>query len=562
MSKNDKSIIIYKNNPLIMDKDASNNTLFSKKKLTLSSNLDISPLLPCNKKINYIPNNQLVVKKKISPMNINKNCSQFNMTIEKLLKNFNNEREKNIRKFNKEKLENVKLVGKAPNKYIEFIKGLDNIADKPIEPPKKDTPRRDNKSIQTNEKNDLINSLNLMNNSYRSNHYNTSSFTGFNDIFSNKSNNPDDNDLHRPLFSQSTNSFNTGYTSQERARDIFSRPNPMEQPVIKKRKVKIDIEIDSIKDLIKLCDDYPLEVDVEYNINMKAIHAIKTPLSSLDSMVGLNALKENIVDQILYYIQDLHNSSSYQNQDFMHTVIYGPPGTGKTEAAKLIGKIFSNLGILKRGTFRKVVRSDLIAGYLGQTALKTRDVIRDCLGGVLFIDEAYALGNSEKRDSFAKECIDTLCEALSDYKDELMVIIAGYENELKTCLFEYNQGLESRFTWRFKTDDYNAEELKLIFEKKVKDAGWSMKNKNDLDTEWFEKNMDDFKFFGRDMETLFSKTKIAHSRRVFCKDKDEKTKLIMKDMEKGLIMYLKNNDSEEKTKRKKMEENIMKNMYL
>ena len=106
-----------------------------------------------------------------------------------------------------------------------------------------------------------------------------------------------------------------------------------------------------------------------------------------------------------------------------------------------MGKIFSGLGVLKKNKFMKVTRADLIAGYLGQTALKTQDVIKDSLGGVLFIDEAYALGNMEKRDSFAKECIDTLCEGLSDNKDNLMVIIAGYEKELKECFFNYNAGL-------------------------------------------------------------------------------------------------------------------------
>ena len=109
---------------------------------------------------------------------------------------------------------------------------------------------------------------------------------------------------------------------------------------------------------------------------------------------------------------------------------------------------------MEKGTFKKVTRSDLVAGYLGQTAIKTTDVIKECLGGVLFIDEAYALGNPEKRDIFSKECIDTICEALSNYKDNLMVIIAGYETDLNECFFNYNQGLNSRFTWRFKTDDY------------------------------------------------------------------------------------------------------------
>ena len=269
---------------------------------------------------------------------------------------------------------------------------------------------------------------------------------------------------------------------------------------------------------------------------MESIHNIKSPLNELNKMIGMNNLKNNVIDQIIYFIQKLHLSELTKNGDFMHTVIYGPPGIGKTEIAKIIGKIFSGLGVLKKNVFKKATRADLIAGYLGQTALKTKDLIKECLGGVLFIDEAYALGNPEKRDSFAKECIDTLCEALSDNKENLMVIIAGYEEDLDNCFFAYNQGLNSRFPWRFKTDDYSAEELKLIFEKKVHDISWSFIEP--LDTEWFEKNKKYFKFFGRDMETLFSKTKIAHSRRVFCKPKDCKTKLTKKIFKKALICLL------------------------
>jgi SpoVK/Ycf46/Vps4 family AAA+-type ATPase len=228
----------------------------------------------------------------------------------------------------------------------------------------------------------------------------------------------------------------------------------------------------------------------------------------------------------------------------MHTVIYGPPGTGKTEIAQMIGKIYTKMGILKGGTFQKVTRSDLVSGYLGQTALKTRDVIKDSLGGVLFIDEAYALGNPEKRDSFSKECIDTLCEALSNHKDNLMVIIAGYENELKECFFSYNRGLDSRFTWRFKTDEYTAEDLKNIFFKKVKDISWEIKD--NLDNDWFEKNMDYFKFYGRDIEVLLSKIKIVHSKRIFGKSVEEKKKITMLDMENGLKLFLANDEVKER----------------
>ncbi len=275
---------------------------------------------------------------------------------------------------------------------------------------------------------------------------------------------------------------------------------------IKKEIINIDTEINSITDLLKLIKDNPIVENVEYNIDIETLHKIREPLTELNHMIGMKSLKDNVIDQIIYYIQNFHKLGKCEG-DFMYTVIYGPPGTGKTELAKLIGKIFSKLGILKKDIFRKVTRSDLIAGYLEQTAIKTKDVIKDTLGGVLFIDEAYSLGNDEKRDSFAKECIDTLCEALSDYKDNIMIIIAGYESELKTCFFSYNSGLESRFPWRFKTDEYTAAELRQIFIKKVKDAGWNIHtDENIINEEWFKKNIDYFKYYGRDMETLFAKS--------------------------------------------------------
>lgn len=326
---------------------------------------------------------------------------------------------------------------------------------------------------------------------------------------------------------------------------------------ILKEKVNIDIEISNLTDLIKIIDKYPLIENVEYNFNLDSLHKIRSELCQLNEMVGMRDLKNNILDQVIYYIQDFHKTGQ---GDFMHTVIYGPPGTGKTEVAKIIGNMFSKLGILSKNKFKKVTRADLVAGYLGQTALKTKDVIQECLGGVLFIDEAYALGNAEKRDSFSKECIDTLCEALSDYKDKLMVIVAGYEDELNTCFFAYNHGLDSRFTWRFKTDEYTSAELLEIFKKKVKDAGWKIQNKEneDISERWFEKNKEYFKFYGRDMETLLSKVKIAHSRRVFCKPVEEKLYITITDLDNGMKMFL-NND--EVKKREKNNDYVMATMY-
>jgi SpoVK/Ycf46/Vps4 family AAA+-type ATPase len=350
---------------------------------------------------------------------------------------------------------------------------------------------------------------------------------------------------------KSKNQFESKCCRREKSQIKIKVPEP-ENIVEIKEIIHIDTEINNISDILKLIETYKADPSIKYNINIQTLHNIKEPLEELNNMIGMTDLKNNIVDQILYFVQELHkdtqtldknsNQKKDKESDFMHSVIYGPPGTGKTEIAKIMGKIYSKIGVLSKGTFKKVTRSDLIAGYLGQTALKTRDAIKEAIGGVLFIDEAYALGNSEKRDSFAKECIDTLCEALSDHKDDLMVIIAGYEHELKDCFFAYNQGLDSRFTWRFKTDEYNYQDLYNIFIKKVKEIGWQIDENSGITCDWFKKNKDYFKFYGRDIETILAKTKIAHSRRVFCKPENEKRKIILKDLENGFTLYLKNED--------------------
>jgi SpoVK/Ycf46/Vps4 family AAA+-type ATPase len=340
---------------------------------------------------------------------------------------------------------------------------------------------------------------------------------------------------------------------------IIELPNDnlSKKPIEIRETINIETEVNNINDILKLVDKYSCDPAIKYNINMKGLHDIKEPLEELNTMIGMKDLKINIVDQILYFIQELHKGNNISSGDFMHTVIYGPPGTGKTEIAKIMGKIYSKLGILKNGTFKKVTRSDLIAGYLGQTALKTSDVIKEALGGVLFIDEAYALGNPDKKDSFAKECIDTLCEALSDNKENLMVIVAGYEKELKDSFFSFNQGLDSRFTWRFKTDDYSAEDLYNIFLKKVKDIGWEVDTDSNMTVDLFKKNKDYFKFYGRDIETVLAKTKIAHSKRVFCRPESEKKKITLKDLNAGFEIYLKNDD----VKHRKDEQEFKKQLY-
>jgi len=332
--------------------------------------------------------------------------------------------------------------------------------------------------------------------------------------------------------------ISNSYDEWQKKHEVFS---------IKKTPYNIEATIENLDDLIAIIDKNPINVEYDYNINLQALHNIRPELVALQKMVGLKSLKQSIVDQLLYLIQNLHTGSE---ADFKHTVLLGPPGTGKTEVARLMGQMYSKIGVLKNQIFKKVTRSDLIAGYLGQTAIKTQKVIESCLGGVLFIDEAYSLGDPTQGDMFSKECIDTLCEALSCHKENLMVIIAGYESSLKECFFNTNPGLESRFLWRFSMEPYTAPELKEILFKKILEGGWTPPE--NLDSNWFEKRKQQFRQYGRDMETLFTYTKIAHGRRIF--GKEGKKTLTVEDLEKGYQVFLTNRESKRPT--------VLHDMYL
>ena len=194
-------------------------------------------------------------------------------------------------------------------------------------------------------------------------------------------------------------------------------------------------------------------------------------------MIGMKSVKESIVEQILYYVQNFE----HKNNNMLHTVIEGPPGVGKTELGKILSEIFSSMGAIKSNKFKVVRRTDLIGEYLGHTAQKTQNVINESSGGVLFIDEAYSLGNKDKRDSYAKECIDTLNQNLSENKGSMICIIAGYPNQLEECFFSFNSGLRRRFPFTHKIESYNNIEMSKIFINMVEKCYWNLDgNKNDF----------------------------------------------------------------------------------
>jgi SpoVK/Ycf46/Vps4 family AAA+-type ATPase len=315
----------------------------------------------------------------------------------------------------------------------------------------------------------------------------------------------------------------------------------IKQPITKQIKEFkwLNLEIKNLDDLIQISKDYGIKYskDYEYQIDLEQLSSMIEELESLNKLVGLSNVKTQIVDIILYYSLKLDN----KNYDLLHTVIEGDPGTGKTELAEKLGKIYLKMGILKKDIFKKVKRSDLIAGYLGQTAIKTEKVLEECRGGVLFIDEAYSLGNSEGkdgRDSFSKECIDIINQWLTENKSEFVCIIAGYKDDLVKSFFSYNSGLERRFPIRFSIESYTNEELAKIFIKKIKEHEWDIDCINLISI--IKLNRKYFKFNGGDMEVLFSKCKIAHSKNLFKEKFKLKKVLNEQDIINGLKIFLEN----------------------
>ena len=195
----------------------------------------------------------------------------------------------------------------------------------------------------------------------------------------------------------------------------------------------------------------------------------KTALQQLDELIGLDNVKKQI-HQIVNYIKV---NKSREKMPMLHMVFSGQAGTCKSSIARLVAQIFKEEHILSQSQFVEVSRADLIAGYVGQTALKTQEVINKAMGGVLFIDEAYILSPRESSKDYGAECISTLIKAMEDNRDNLCVILAGYNDDMEQLL-QSNRGFSSRIQFKLQFPDYTADELYQIFKKMVKDDNYKI----------------------------------------------------------------------------------------
>jgi SpoVK/Ycf46/Vps4 family AAA+-type ATPase len=251
---------------------------------------------------------------------------------------------------------------------------------------------------------------------------------------------------------------------------------------------------------------------LNYPSKMYLLPDLLPELNELNDMIGLHKFKKQIVDQIIFFIQSSGDSV------MLHTVLEGPPGTGKTTVSNILARIYSKLGIFKKPKFNIVRRSDLISEYLGGTTIKTMETLERCKKGVMLIDEAYSIGSkSSSEDSYAKECIDTLNQYLTENVDKIICIIAGYKSELDSCFFSMNPGLRRRFPWTFTIENYTSYELSQIYFNLIDEKEWDTSCKISEINDLISKNVSLFTGNGGDISNIIEKAIIINMRNNFGK---------------------------------------------
>lgn len=323
-------------------------------------------------------------------------------------------------------------------------------------------------------------------------------------------------------------------------------------------------QVDTIGELIKLGELYHCKQRrTYYGINLRVICKLIPTLKELDSMIGLSEAKKDVVQNILYFSQPIESIPYTKdgvtsggpcgkcidcstgdiclkgiNCDMLHTIITGPPGVGKTTFAKILCKIYTVMGFLSKGTFNTATRSDLVGEYLGHTAVRTQEVYDKSSGGVLFIDEFYSLGSVDGRDSFAKECIDTLTLNAEKNRDTIL-FVAGYKKQMYEQVFNQNEGLRRRFAFEYNLQEYTGDDLAKILICLIHKNSWNFDDNKIHDLNKFiNKNKNKFIYNGGDMETLLLYVKIVMKKRLMFKKDVDKRMVTFDDIKAGFDTFL------------------------
>ena len=261
----------------------------------------------------------------------------------------------------------------------------------------------------------------------------------------------------------------------------------------------------------------PEDTTAEEDSNPPEPEKIEDLQAELDSYIGLENVKKEVKNLInLVRVHQMRQANGLPNTDLsLHMVFSGNPGTGKTTVARIMARIYHSLGILSKGQLVEVDRGGLVAGYVGQTAIKTKKVIDKAMGGVLFIDEAYAL-NGKSENDFGQEAIDTILKAMEDHRDDLVVIVAGY-TELMEDFVHSNPGLESRFNRFMFFPDYSVEEMMGIFDMRCKGSCYTLtEDARPLVRDYIAEESADQESFGngRGVRNLFENIVVAQNNRL------------------------------------------------